>query len=56
MINGMLKAKKMQLFTSKADEAYKDSGFLIMETVTNIRTVASFGNYDILYKILDDKL
>jgi len=31
-------------YSANTDEAYKDSGNLVMEAVTNIRTVASFGN------------
>lgn len=34
----------MQGFSDLTDDAYKDSGNLIMEAVTNIRTVKSFGH------------
>jgi ATP-binding cassette, subfamily B (MDR/TAP), member 1 len=46
----------MQGFSEQSDEAYKDSGNLVLETVTNIRTVASFGNEDILLGFLNDRL
>lgn len=46
----------MQGFADLTDEAYKDSGQLIMETVTNIRTVKSFGHEETLARFLDKKL
>lgn len=38
------------------DEAYKDSGNLIMEAVTNIRTVFSFGNEKVILEIYSEKV
>ena len=38
-VGGVLKAKFVKGFSDKSDSAYKDSGNLIMEAVTNIRTV-----------------
>lgn len=35
-------------FNQRTDDNYKDAGQLIMETVTNIRTVASFGSENML--------
>jgi ATP-binding cassette, subfamily B (MDR/TAP), member 1 len=46
----------MQGFSEQSDDAYKDSGNLVQETVTNIRTVASFGNEDILLGFLNERL
>lgn len=43
-------------YSASTDEAYKDSGNLVMEAVTNIRTVASFGNQKVLLNFLEDKL
>lgn len=43
-LGGILQAQFLQGFSDLTDEAYKDSGNLIMEAVTNIRTVVSFGN------------
>lgn len=39
--------------SSVIDSAYKDSGNLIMESVTNIRTVYSFGNEKIILRAYD---
>ncbi|CAD8161006.1 unnamed protein product [Paramecium pentaurelia] len=55
-ISGVLQAKIMQGFSSQTDEAYKDSGNLIMEAVTNIRTVFSFGNEQIILGIYEKKV
>ena len=44
IIAGQLQAKFVQGFSESTDSAYKDSGLIIMEAVTNIRTVASFSN------------
>lgn len=46
----------VQGFSAQTDEAYKDSGQLIMETVTNIRTVKSFGHEETLMRFLSHKL
>ena len=40
-------------FSATTDEAYKESGNLIAETVTNIRTVFSFGNKDVMLAALE---
>lgn len=37
---------------SHKGDAYKDSGNLIMEAVTNIRTVFSFGNENIILDVI----
>lgn len=44
----------MSAFGKSADGAYKDSGNLIMEAVTNIRTVYSFGNEEIILNVLNN--
>lgn len=46
----------MSAFGKQADGAYKDSGNLIMEAVTNIRTVYSFGNEDIILNVLNNNI
>ncbi|CAD8176907.1 unnamed protein product [Paramecium pentaurelia] len=55
-IGGILQAKFLQGFSDLTDEAYKDSGNLIMEAVTNIRTVVSFGNEQIILGIYSKKV
>ncbi|CAD8092756.1 unnamed protein product [Paramecium primaurelia] len=55
-ISGVLQAKYLQGFSAQTDEAYKDSGNLIMEAVTNIRTVFSFGNEQIILGIYSKKV
>ena len=49
-----LRQKHMSAFGKQADGAYKDSGNLIMEAVTNIRTVYSFGNEEIILNVLNN--
>lgn len=44
-----MRTKFMGGFNQRTDLAYKDSGNLIMEAVTNIRTVFSFGNQAIIH-------
>ena len=56
MLAGGLQAKFVQGFSEGTDEAYKDSGMIIMESVTNVRTVLSFSNEDKIFEILDSKL
>jgi ATP-binding cassette, subfamily B (MDR/TAP), member 1 len=56
MLAGQLQAKFMTGFSAATDDAYKDSGNLIQEAVTNIRTVASFGNEQILLGFLNERL
>ena len=46
----------MSAFGKKADGAYKDSGNLIMEAVTNIRTVYSFGNEEIILNVFNKNI
>lgn len=46
----------MQGFSENTDSAYKDSGLLIMESVTNIRTVASFANEKKIEEFYAEKL
>ncbi|CAD8124583.1 unnamed protein product [Paramecium sonneborni] len=55
-VGGILQAKFLQGFSDLTDEAYKDSGNLIMEAVTNIRTVVSFGNEQIILGIYSKKV
>ncbi|KAM3147561.1 hypothetical protein pb186bvf_000368 [Paramecium bursaria] len=55
-LGGVLQAQFLQGFSDLTDEAYKDSGNLIMEAVTNIRTVVSFGNEDIILNIYGEKV
>lgn len=45
-----MRTKLMGSFNERTDLAYRDSGNLIMEAVTNIRTVFSFGNQAIIYE------
>ena len=49
ILAGAIKMAMSTGFSAKTDEAYKDSSNLIMETLINIRTVASFGYEDIVY-------
>ncbi|EGR27069.1 hypothetical protein IMG5_202500 [Ichthyophthirius multifiliis] len=56
IISGGIQAKFVQGFSEGTDEAYKDSGMIIMESVTNIRTVYSFSNEEKLFEILNQKL
>ncbi|EDK31467.1 multidrug resistance protein-like transporter family ABC domain protein (macronuclear) [Tetrahymena thermophila SB210] len=56
IIAGQLQAKFVQGFSESTDDAYKDSGMLIMESVTNIRTVASFANEKKVSQFYDEKL
>jgi ATP-binding cassette subfamily B (MDR/TAP) protein 1 len=51
MYSGKVQAEFAQGFAASTDEAYKESGGLIMESVTNIRTVASFSNENLLLKV-----
>lgn len=41
---GVAQGKFVQGFSEKTDGVYKESNSLVMESVTNIRTVASFSN------------
>ncbi|EAS02072.1 multidrug resistance protein-like transporter family ABC domain protein (macronuclear) [Tetrahymena thermophila SB210] len=56
VIAGSLQAKFVQGFSKGSEEAYKDSGIIIMESVTNIRTVASFANEGKILQFYDEKL
>lgn len=56
IIAGQLQAKFVQGFSADTDAAYKDSGIIIMESVTNIRTVASFSNEKMLSEFYASKL
>ncbi|KAL4426347.1 hypothetical protein ABPG74_006285 [Tetrahymena malaccensis] len=56
VVSGTIRAKKVQGFSEGSDKAYKDSGIIIMEAVTNIRTVASFANEKKLSQFLDETL
>ncbi|CAK64833.1 unnamed protein product (macronuclear) [Paramecium tetraurelia] len=55
-IGGILQTQFLQGFSDLTDEAYKDSGNLIMEAVTNVRTVVSFGNEEIILGIYSKKV
>ncbi|CAD8206584.1 unnamed protein product [Paramecium octaurelia] len=52
----VLQARFVQGFSDLTDEAYKDSGNLIMEAVTNIRTVVSFGNEQVILGMYSNKV
>ena len=54
--SGKIRSNMRTGFSAKTDAAYKDSGNLVTETVTNIRTVFSFGNKPIMLKTMDKKL
>lgn len=56
VIAGTIRARKVQGFSEGSDKAYKDSGMIIMEAVTNIRTVASFSNEKKLSHFLSETL
>lgn len=43
MLSGYIRSKFRLGLTEKEDKAYKDSAQIIMESLTNIRTVVSFG-------------
>jgi ATP-binding cassette subfamily B (MDR/TAP) protein 1 len=43
ILAGIVQMKQSTGFSSQTDTAYKDSSSLIMESMTNIRTVSSFG-------------
>ena len=43
VLAGAIRSKFRTGLMEKADKAYKDSALIIMESLTNIRTVVSFG-------------
>lgn len=43
-LSGALNMKKLKDLATQANEAYKEAGNQISDTVTNIRTVKSFGS------------
>jgi ATP-binding cassette subfamily B (MDR/TAP) protein 1 len=46
----------VQGFSESTDSAYKESGQIIMESVTNIRTVVSFSNEKMIEEFYAEKL
>ena len=56
MIAGKIRANMRTGFSAQTDEAYKESGNLVAETVCNIRTVFSFGNKEIMTAAMEQKL
>ncbi|KAL4491484.1 hypothetical protein ABPG72_008140 [Tetrahymena utriculariae] len=56
VIDGSLQAKFVQGFSKGSEEAYKDSGIIIMESITSIRTVSSFANEGKILQFYDEKL
>jgi len=56
IIVGMISQNRKSGFSDKTDEIYKESSNLIVECMTNIRTVESFGYEDIVLKKYDQKL
>ncbi|KAL4464298.1 hypothetical protein ABPG72_011343 [Tetrahymena utriculariae] len=56
VIAGTIQAKQVEGFSEGSDKAYKDSSMIIMEAVTNIRTVASFSNEKKLCFFLSETL
>ena len=56
VMSGQVQAKFNQGFASSNDDAYKDAGGFIGETVTNMRTVASFGKEDALFANFEKRL
>lgn len=56
IIAGAIRAKNVEGFSVGTDKAYKGSGSIIMEAVTNIRTVASFANEKKLSLFLEETL
>jgi ATP-binding cassette subfamily B (MDR/TAP) protein 1 len=56
ILSGYINMKFMVGFSEKSDEAYKDSSSIIMETLTNIRTVTSFGVENSIASNYNEKL
>lgn len=56
IFSGKVQTQTAQGFSSKTDEAYKESGGFIAEAVVNMRTVASFGREDSLINSYAKKL
>ncbi|KAL4480239.1 hypothetical protein ABPG74_020755 [Tetrahymena malaccensis] len=56
IICAKFQAQFIQGYSENADGAYKEAGQIIMESVTNIRTVASFCNENKLSIFLSEKL
>ena len=46
VISAQIQAQLAQGFSQKSDELFKEAGQIINETISNIRTVSSFGNQD----------
>lgn len=53
---GAIQAQFTQGFSELTDAGYKDSGSLVQESVTNIRTVTSFANEEQILSTYDEKL
>lgn len=56
IIVGMISQNRKSGFSDKTDEIYKESSNLIVECMSNIRTVESFGYEDIVLRKYDQKL
>jgi ATP-binding cassette subfamily B (MDR/TAP) protein 1 len=56
MVAGQIQAKFNQGFSANTDDAFKEAGAFIGETVVNMRTVASFGKESVILKSYENKL
>ncbi|KAL4480238.1 hypothetical protein ABPG74_020754 [Tetrahymena malaccensis] len=56
IICAQFQAQFIQGYSESSDGAYKQAGQIVMESVTNIRTVASFCNENMLHDFLSEKL
>ncbi len=56
IIVGIISQNRKSGFSAKTDEIYKESSNLIVECMSNIRTVESFGYEDIVLRKYDQKL
>ncbi|KAL4481127.1 hypothetical protein ABPG72_015082 [Tetrahymena utriculariae] len=56
MIAGALQVKFTEGFSDQTDKAYKGSGNIVTDAVTNIRTVASFANEQKIMEMMDQQL
>lgn len=53
---GSINMKRLKALATQSDEAYKEAGTQISDTVTNIRTVKSFGSFDYILQEFNKKL
>lgn len=56
ILAGAIQMKFTTGFSDETDKAYKDSSNLIMESMTNIRTVSSFGYEGVVANKYDEKM